>query len=103
MHQRLKARTTRPPAATYAGQQRKLVDFQVEYNFERPHEALSDETPGLLWVPSSRVYPTRLGSPEYPGHFEVRRVSNAGEFKVEREHRFFGQALNRVHRPRGGR
>ena len=94
MHRTLKASTTRPPAATQVGQQRKFDQFQIEYNFERPHEALSDETPGSLWVPSSRIYPARLVAPEYPGHFEVRRVSNAGEFKIGRRHRFLSQALN---------
>jgi len=67
MHRTLKARTTRPPAATQASQQRKFDQFQIEYNFERPHEALSDETPGSLWIPSPRVYPDQLAAPEYPG------------------------------------
>ena len=31
--------------------------------------------------------------PEYPGYFEVRRVSNAGEFIINGCHRFLSQAL----------
>jgi hypothetical protein len=35
-----------------------------------------------------------MAPPEYPGHFEVRRVSNAGEFIINGCHRFLSQALN---------
>lgn len=94
MHRTMKDKTTHPPAANLRGQQWKLDDFQTEYNVERPHEALDDETPASLWVPSLRPYPARLAPPDYPGHFEVRRVSNAGEFIINGCHRFLSQALN---------
>jgi len=94
MHRTLKAETTRPPASNLRGQQRKFDQFLEEYNMERPHEALADETPASLWTPSPRPYPTQLLAPEYPGHFEVRRVSNAGEFIINGCHRFLSQALN---------
>jgi transposase InsO family protein len=94
MHRTMKDKTTRPPAANLRGQQWKLDDFQKEYNVERPHEALDDETPASLWLPSPRPYPERMAPPEYPGHFEVRRVSNAGEFIINGCHRFLSQALN---------
>ena len=97
MHKTLKARATRPPAASLRGQQWKFDSFQREYNFERPHEALDDEPPASLWVPSPRPYPDRIEPPEYPGHFEVRRVSNAGEFKLGAQHRFLSQALKGDH------
>jgi putative transposase len=48
---------------------------------------------GSVSSPISR--PHRL--PEYPGHFEVRRVSNAGEFKLGAQHRFLSQALKGDH------
>lgn len=97
MHRTLKARSTRPPAASLRGQQWKFDGFQREYNVERPHEALDDEPPASLWVPSPRPYPARIAPPEYPGHFEVRRVSNAGEFKIGAQHRFLSQALKGDH------
>jgi hypothetical protein len=93
MHRTLKADTTRPPAATLRGQQWKFDRFQHEYNVDRPHEALGDQPPAALWVPSARSYPSRLAAPEYPKHFEIRRVSNSGEFKIGRKHRFLSQAL----------
>lgn len=51
---------------------------QVE---ERLHEALSQQVPVSLCDVSSREMPERLPRPEYPGHFEVRRVSRAGIFR----------------------
>jgi len=59
-------------------QQQRFDRFRREYNTVRPHEALDDETPASCYVPSTRPYPRRLPSLEYPGHFEVRRVSRNG-------------------------
>jgi transposase InsO family protein len=78
MHRTLKADTTRPPAGNRGAQQRKFDSFRQEYNHERPHEALDQKTPASLYVPSHRPFPNRLPQPEYPGHFEVRRVSRNG-------------------------
>lgn len=69
MHRTLKAETTRPPAANARAQQRAFDRFRREYNEERPHEALADDTPAIRWAPSLRPYPERLEQPEYPGHF----------------------------------
>ena len=77
-HAVLKADTARPPAATAAAQQRRFVRFCAEYNHERPHEALGDETPASCYTPSRRSLPTRLPALDYPGHMEVRLVSSNG-------------------------
>jgi transposase InsO family protein len=47
MHRTLKAETTRPPAGSLAAQQRRFNVFREEFNHERPHEALDDETHGV--------------------------------------------------------
>jgi hypothetical protein len=52
--------------------------FRGEYNVERPHEALGQATPASCYAPSPRPYPRRLPAPEYPAHWEVRRVSRNG-------------------------
>jgi hypothetical protein len=93
MHRTLKAETTRPPAASLRGQQRVFDRFRDEYNEERPHEALDDETPASRWRPSRRPYPERIAKPEYPGHFLVRLVSNAGCFRWHARQIFVSQAL----------
>ena len=78
MHKTLKAETTRPPAGNATAQQRRFDAFRSEYNQERPHEKLDDKTPAELYCPSPRPFPKRLPEPEYPGHFEVRKVSRNG-------------------------
>ena len=77
-HAVLKAATARPPASTRRGQQRRFDRFCVEYNHERPHEALDQHVPAALYRASSRALPRRLPALEYPGHVEVRRVHGNG-------------------------
>jgi transposase InsO family protein len=78
MHRTLKADTTRPPAADLARQQRRFGRFRRIYNEQRPHEALAQQPPARLYVPSRRPLPRRLEPVIYPGHYEIRRVSAAG-------------------------
>lgn len=78
MHRTLKAQATRPPAATCTAQQRVFHRFRTDYNEERPHEALGQATPSSLYQQSPRSLPNRVPAPEYPAHFEVRRVSHNG-------------------------
>ena len=78
MHRTLKAETTRPPASSCLAQQRRFDAFRTEFNEERPHEALDQQTPASVYTPSARPYPNRVPKVEYPGHFEVRRVSRNG-------------------------
>jgi len=77
-HAVLKAETARPPAATRPAQQRRFDRFRTEYNEERPHEALDDRVPAMLYYPSARPLPARLPGVEYPGHLEIRRVYDNG-------------------------
>lgn len=78
MHRDLKAETTIPPAGNRSAQQRRFNEFRTYYNEVRPHEALDDETPASVYKPSSRPFPSKLPRPEYPPHFEVRKVSTNG-------------------------
>lgn len=78
IHRDMKAQTTRPPADDLAGQQRRFDDFVQEHNHERPHEALGQQCPAQHYRPSPRPYPERLPQPEYPSHYEVRRVGSNG-------------------------
>ncbi|HIC24141.1 MAG TPA: transposase, partial [Planctomycetes bacterium] len=81
MHKTLKQETTRPPGATMRAQQFRFNRFLEEFNTERPHEALDQETPGSLYHSSSRELPARLPPIEYPSHFETRLVSRNGGFR----------------------
>lgn len=93
MHRTLKAHTARPPAANLRAQQRAFDRFRSEFNSERPHEALAGRPPAAVWLPPSRPYPRRLPAAEYPGHFQLRLVSNAGTFRFQCKQLFLSDAL----------
>ena len=78
MQRTLKAETTRPAAGSLGAQQRRFNTFRQEFNHERPHEALDQETPAACYVTSPRPMPDRLPPLEYPDRFEVRYVSGNG-------------------------
>ncbi len=92
MHKDMKREAARPPAANLAKQQRQLDLFQQRYNHERPHEALDGDFPAERWQPSTKEYSSRIRQPEYPGHFEVRRVSTCGTFRLSGQY-FLSNAL----------
>jgi transposase InsO family protein len=93
MHKTLKAETSKPPAATAAGQQQRFDAFRHYYNEERPHEALGQTPPAQHWHPSKRQLPAKLEDPWYDADHEVRRVRTTGEIKWRGEHIFIGEAL----------
>ncbi len=78
MHRTLKRETTRPPAADLPQQQHRFATFRDIYNDERPHEALGQRPPARVYTASPRPFPLRLDTIEYPGHYELRRVSSCG-------------------------
>ena len=84
MHRTLKAATTRPAAGSLAAQQRRFNDFRDEFNQERPHEALDQQTPASCYAPSAREMPATLPPLEYPDRFEVRYVSANGGIRWNR-------------------
>jgi transposase InsO family protein len=72
MHSTLKAETAKPPRSSFRAQQGAFDRFRSEYNEERPHEALGQQTPATLYRPSPRLYPRELPELAYPAHFETR-------------------------------
>lgn len=93
MHRTLKAEATRPPEQNQKAQQERFDRFCAEYNQERPHEALQMQTPSMCYQRSIREMPQELPGPEYPGHFEVRRVSRAGTFRFHTRQLFLSDTL----------
>jgi hypothetical protein len=82
MHRTLKAETARPPRKSFAGQQRAFDSFVHDYNHERPHESLGQETPASWYTPSRRRYPRELEDPRYPKHFATQRAYPNGVISV---------------------
>lgn len=78
MHKTLKAEATRPPGSSLSEQQLRFDRFRREYNDERPHESLNQETPASRYSASPRGFPSCLPELIYPGHFEVRTVTESG-------------------------
>ncbi len=56
MHLTLKKETTRPPGMNILQQQDRFDVFRMEYNTERPHEALAMRCPAEVYSSSSRAY-----------------------------------------------
>lgn len=96
-HSVLKAETARPPAATASAQQRRFGRFCREYNYERPHAALANDVPASCYQPSPRPWPRQLPALEYPGHFEIRRVSSIGQVSWSGKLLFLTEALAGEH------
>lgn len=78
MHRTLKNAAIKPAEETTARQQQAFNRFRIEYNEERPHESLKQETPASRYRPSPRRMPARLPELEYPGHYRVIHVSSHG-------------------------
>jgi transposase InsO family protein len=93
MHKTLKGDAIRPPRSPLVTQQRAFNAFRHLYNDERPHEALQDRPPATLYRPSPRAYSGALPPVEYPGHFLVKRVTNAGTIRLKKRRLFIANAL----------
>jgi hypothetical protein len=87
----------RLPPATLAAEQRAFNRFRALYNDERPHTALDGQTPSARYTTSPRPFPDRRPPLEYPGHFLVTRVTNAGTFRLKHKLRFIANALKQHH------
>ena len=93
MHRTLKRRAIKPVQRTCARQQTQFDAFRAEYNTERPHEALGGDTPASRYATSPRPYPSKPPAPQYPAHFLVKRVTDAGTFRFQRRLLYIANAL----------
>ena len=78
MHKDLKAEATIPPAGNRSAQQKRFNAFRIDFNEIRPHEAHGQRPPASVYEPSTRPFPSKLLTPDYPAHFETRKVSING-------------------------
>jgi transposase InsO family protein len=93
MHRTLKAETAKPAAANRNAQQRAFDRFRQQYNEERPHEALDQQTPASCYQGSLRRYPDRIPEPEYESHMKVKRVYPDGSFFWKDRQIFISKSL----------
>ena len=83
-HLTLKNETAAPPRISLRAQQQAFARFQHEYNFERPHEALSQQTPPSYtgrarapFRPNSRNWSIRSRSGNAPSVLRATSVGGA--------------------------
>lgn len=93
MHRTLKAETAKPPAANCKAQQEAFDRFRQQFNEERPHEALQQQTPASQYQRSPRTYPDRVPEPEYGSHMKAKRVYPDGTFFWKGTQIFISKAL----------
>lgn len=77
MHLTLKLETASPPAPTLIAQQRRFDRFRFQFNQERPHEALDNQTPASIHTPSTKQLPQLVAAFSYP-FCETRLVAENG-------------------------
>jgi putative transposase len=97
MHRTLKRQAIKPVRASCTAQQRNFDAFRREYNCERPHERLNQQTPASHYRPSPRPYPERLPAPEYPGHFLVKKITTGGTFRFRHRLLYLASPLVNQH------
>ncbi len=78
MHKTLKQCTALPPHSSLEAQQKAFNDFKLEYNFQRPHEALDNHFPSDLYKRSEKVFPEKIDEVAYPTNMVVEKVSDTG-------------------------
>lgn len=93
LHRTLKAETARPPAGNQRSQQARFDHFRQEYNQQRPHESLGLKPPAKFYQAAAKPYPKQVPEPDYPGHWEQRRVRRDGSVKFQGEMYFLSEAL----------
>jgi hypothetical protein len=96
-----RVQTDRRDARTLADQHTRCLlechGLRSTETTERPHDALGGDTPASRYTATPRPYPERPPVPEYPGHFLVKRVTDAGTFRFQHRLLYIANALVNQH------
>ena len=84
MHLTLKQETARPPGLNIIQQQERFDAFRVEFNRERPHQALAMRPPAELYTSPARPY-RGLPDLDYPFHDRDILVTACGRICMHRK------------------
>jgi transposase InsO family protein len=93
MHRTLKRETATPPQRTLRSQQRAFDRFRIEFNQQRPHEAIDLDTPASRFQPSPRPYPLLLPEICYPDDMTVRTVHSQGDLRWRSRQIYLSETL----------
>jgi putative transposase len=97
MHRTLKDAVITPACASLRAQQKAFDAFRLEYNTQRPHEALNNRAPSSVYLPSPRRYPEIIAPVEYDEGLEIRKVRTNGEIKFKGQLLYVSEALKGEH------
>ena len=81
MHRTLKSDALNPVARNLKEQQEAFDIYRHDYNHDRPHESLCDQTPSDYYKKSNRPYVEHPHPPGYGNDCLVRNVRHSGEIK----------------------
>lgn len=84
MHLTLKQQTTRPAGRGFLEQQQRFDEFRLEFNTERPHEALKMKPPKAVYKKSKRPFPKELPELKYPLHDLTAEVYPNGVVAIKK-------------------
>lgn len=79
-HRDIKRELQKDPARKLTDEQKRFELWQYEFNHERPHQALNDDTPATWFKASPRKYRGDKIDFQYPADFQLRKVTHNGEF-----------------------
>lgn len=94
MHSDMKKELQVRPGVSIKDQQKYFDDWREEFNTIRPHKALSNKTPNVIYRSSKRIYDRSEPEYEYPKNYETRRVSRGGRFYWRGKEKFISSALD---------
>jgi putative transposase len=78
---------------TLEEQQKSFKLFQDYFNFERPHEALGNKTPGNVYTPSQRSWNGQLKAPEYGDDYKKGWIKSCGKMSWKGQEIYIGRTL----------
>jgi putative transposase len=82
-----------PPAENLIEQRRLIDEWRRDYNEDRPHEALGDVAPAVVYRRSARSYPRPLLKGDPPSWREVCDVDHKGCIRWRKHKLFVTSAL----------
>lgn len=73
--------------------QKRFDTWRIEYNHDRPHEALALQAPISRYQHSSRQYPQNLPDIEYRNTDIIRKVDSSGKISYQNKKIFISEGL----------
>lgn len=93
MHRSLKDDALDNPAKNLRQQQKVFDTFRHDFNNDRPHEGLDDQTPSDCYLKSRRPYVEHPHPPEYRHEYMIRHVNQNGCIKINQKVFFLTESL----------